>query len=149
MSTAKPRKELAIVTCMDTRLVNFLPKKLGIDQGDAKLIQNAGNIITDDVIRSLIVAIYLLDVKEIMVIGHTDCGMVNADVDKLKEKMESRGANPNFTPNFEAWLGKVYCEETNVMDGVNLLKNHPAMPKDINIEGYVFDTETGDLKRIV
>lgn len=67
---AKPKKKLAIVTCMDTRLVNFLSEKLGIAQGDAKVIKNAGNIITEDVIRSLVVAVYLLGVEDIMIIGH-------------------------------------------------------------------------------
>lgn len=145
---AKPKKKLAIVTCMDTRLVNFLSEKLGIAQGDAKVIKNAGNIITEDVIRSLVVAVYLLGVEDIMIIGHTDCGMAAADFEIVKKKMVERGANPNFTPDFEAWLGRMYCEETNVKEGVDLLKNHPAMPKDITIDGYVMDIETGDLVKI-
>jgi len=145
---AKPKKKLAIVTCMDTRLVNFLSEKLGIAQGDAKVIKNAGNIITEDVIRSLVVAVYLLDVEDIMIVGHTDCGMAAADFEIVKKKMVERGANPNFTPDFEAWLGRMHCEETNVVEGVELLKNHPAFPKDINIDGYIMDIETGDLVKI-
>ncbi|MBA2839918.1 carbonic anhydrase [Methanococcus maripaludis] len=145
---AKPKKKLAIVTCMDTRLVNFLSEKLGIAQGDAKVIKNAGNIITEDVIRSLVVAVYLLGVEDVMIIGHTDCGMAAADFEIVKKKMVERGANPNFTPDFEAWLGRMYCEETNVKEGVELLRNHPAMPKDITIDGYVMDIETGDLVKI-
>lgn len=145
---AKPKKKLAIVTCMDTRLVNFLSEKLGIAQGDAKVIKNAGNMITEDVIRSLVVAVYLLGVEDIMVIGHTDCGMAAADFETVKKKMVERGANPYFTPDFEAWLGRMNCEETNVREGVELLKNHPAFPKDITIDGYVMDIETGDLTKI-
>ena len=98
---AKPKKKLAIVSCMDTRLVNFLSEKLGIDRGDAKVIKNAGNIITEDTLRSLVVAIYLLDVNKIMVVGHTDCGMKSVDVEDIKKKMVERGANPYFTPNLE------------------------------------------------
>ncbi|ABR54515.1 carbonic anhydrase [Methanococcus vannielii SB] len=145
---AKPKKKLAIVTCMDTRLVNFLSKKLGIEQGDAKVIKNAGNIITEDVIRSLVVAIYLLGVENIMVIGHTDCGMAAASFEDVRKKMVERGANPNFTPDFEAWLGRMNCEERNVIDGVGLLKEHPAIPKDVAIDGYLMNIESGKLINI-
>nr|WP_269479010.1 carbonic anhydrase [Methanococcus vannielii] len=149
MKSAKPKKKLAIVTCMDTRLVNFLPKKLGIEQGDAKLIQNAGNIITEDVIRSLVVSIYLLGVEKITVVGHTDCGMAAANFEDVRNKMVERGANPNFTPDFEAWLGRMTCEKRNVIEGVELLKTHPAIPKDIVVEGYIIDLESEVLERII
>lgn len=145
---AKPKKKLAIVSCMDTRLVNFLSEKLGIDRGDAKVIKNAGNIITEDTLRSLVVAIYLLDVNKIMVVGHTDCGMKSVDVEDIKKKMVERGANPYFTPNLEQWLGKIDSEEDNIIKGAELIKNHPAIPNDVDVRGYIIDVETGGLTRL-
>jgi carbonic anhydrase len=145
---AKPKKKLAIVSCMDTRLVNFLSEKLGIDRGDAKVIKNAGNIITEDTLRSLVVAIYLLDVNKIMVVGHTDCGMKSVDVEDIKKKMVERGANPYFTPNLEQWLGKIDSEEDNIIKGAELIKNHPAIPNDVDVRGYIIDVETGELTRL-
>ncbi|AEH07190.1 beta-class carbonic anhydrase [Methanothermococcus okinawensis] len=145
---AKPRKKLAIVSCMDTRLVNFLSERLGIGPGDAKVIKNAGNIITDDTLRSLVVAIYLLDVNKIMIVGHTDCGMKSVDIEDIKNKMIERGANPYFTPNLEQWIGKIDSEEDNVIKGTDLIKNHPAIPKDIEVKGYILDIVTGNLKQL-
>ncbi|XRP97209.1 beta-class carbonic anhydrase [Methanocaldococcus sp. 16A] len=148
MGNAKPKKKLAVVTCMDARLVNFLSEKLGIKRGDAKVIKNAGNIVTDDVIRSLVVAIYCLGVEKVLVVGHTDCGMKSIDVEEIKKKMIERGANPYFIPNLKCWLGKIDDEEKNVIEGVNIIKNHPAIPKDITVEGYLIDIETGELKKL-
>ncbi|ACV24471.1 beta-class carbonic anhydrase [Methanocaldococcus fervens] len=148
MGHATPRKKLAIVTCMDARLVNFLSEKLGIKKGDAKVIKNAGNVITEDVIRSLVVAIYCLDVERVMVVGHTDCGMKSVDAEEIKKKMLERGANPYFTPNLKCWLNKIDDEEKNVIEGVNIIKNHPAIPKDVTVEGYIIDVETGELKKL-
>ncbi|UXM84166.1 beta-class carbonic anhydrase [Methanococcus aeolicus] len=145
---AKPKKKLAIVSCMDTRLVNFLSEKLGIGRGDAKVIKNAGNIVMDDTLRSLVVAIYLLDVDKIMVVGHTDCGMKSVDVNDIKNKMLERGANPYFTPNLEQWLGKIDSEEDNIIKGVDLIKNHPAIPKNMDVRGYILDIDTGNLNQL-
>ncbi|ABR56164.1 carbonic anhydrase [Methanococcus aeolicus Nankai-3] len=145
---AKPKKKLAIISCMDTRLVNFLSEKLGIDRGDAKVIKNAGNMIMDDTLRSLVVAIYLLDVDKIMVVGHTDCGMKSVDVNDVKNKMLERGANPYFTPNLEQWLGKIDSEEDNIIKGVDLIKNHPAIPKNMDVRGYILDIDTGSLNQL-
>ncbi|AIJ05096.1 carbonic anhydrase [Methanocaldococcus bathoardescens] len=148
MGNAKPKKKLAVVTCMDARLVNFLSEKLGIKRGDAKVIKNAGNIVTDDVIRSLVVAIYCLGIEKILVVGHTDCGMKYIDVEDIKKKMIERGANPYFVTNLKCWLGKIDDEEKNVIEGVNIIKNHPAIPKDVSVEGYIIDVETGELKKL-
>jgi carbonic anhydrase len=145
---ANPKKKLAIVGCMDARLVNFLSEKLGINRGDAKIIKNAGNIITDDILRSLVVSIYLLEVNKIIVVGHTDCGMKSVDVDEIKKKMIERGANPYFTPNLENWLCKIESEKENVIKGVDLIKNHPAIPKDVSVSGYLIDVETGKLTQL-
>ena len=83
-----PQKELAIFSCMDCRLIDFLTPALGLKRGDAKVITNAGNkIVDDEPIRSLAVAIHALGAKEVLVVGHTECGMANVDIESLKSKM--------------------------------------------------------------
>ena len=89
-----PDKKIAILTCMDTRLVTLLPAALGIRNGDVKLIKNAGAVVTnpfDSTIRSLLVAIYELGVNEIMVIGHTGCGVQGMDAGEMLHLMKERG----------------------------------------------------------
>ena len=88
-----PNKKIAILSCMDTRLTELLPAALGLKNGDVKMIKNAGALISSpfgSVIRSLVVAIYELNVDEILVIGHYDCGMQNIDSGKILEKMKKR-----------------------------------------------------------
>ena len=89
-----PDKKIAILTCMDTRLVELLPAALGLRNGDVKIIKNAGGVVTNpfgSVIRSLLVAIIELGVEEIMVIGHTDCGVQHIDSEQMIQHMKARG----------------------------------------------------------
>lgn len=89
-----PDKKIAIVTCMDTRLVELLPAALGIKNGDVKMIKNAGGTITnpfDSTVRSLLVAIYELGVTEVMIIGHTGCGVQGMDANEMLNLMRNRG----------------------------------------------------------
>ena len=89
-----PDKRIAIVTCMDTRLVELLPAALGIKNGDVKMIKNAGGTITnpfDSTVRSLLVAVYELGVNEIMIIGHTNCGVQGMDANEMLSLMRERG----------------------------------------------------------
>ena len=89
-----PNKRIAIVTCMDTRLVELLPAALGLKNGDVKIIKNAGATITspfDSTVRSLLVAIYELGVTEIMIIGHTECGVQGMDSAQMQHLMKERG----------------------------------------------------------
>lgn len=88
-----PNKKVAIVTCMDTRLTELLPAALGIKSGDAKVIKNARGVIShpfDSAVRSLLIAIYELQVTEILVIGHTDCGVQHMDSTRMLEEMKAR-----------------------------------------------------------
>ena len=90
-----PNKKLAIVTCMDTRLIELLPAALDIKNGDAKIIKNAGGVISSpfgSAMRSLLIAIYELGCEEIMVIGHTDCGVSHIDSDRMIEEMKARAS---------------------------------------------------------
>lgn len=158
-STSKyPNKKIAILTCMDTRLVELLPAALGIKNGDVKIIKNAGGVISNpfgSVIRSLLVAIIELGVEEIMVIGHTDCGVRHIDSEMMIHHMKQRGIPQESIDlmkycgiNFEKWLAGFDTVEQSVEETVDLVRNHPLIPSDIRIGGYVIDTETGELTTI-
>jgi carbonic anhydrase len=147
-----PQKKLCIVTCMDTRLTGFLEPALGIERGDAKIIKNAGNTVVDqDVIRSVAASIFALGVEEVMVIGHTNCGMANVDPKKLKITMEERGIDPEEIAkvDLKKWIGAIDGEEVNVIQTVKKIKNSPFIPEDIPVHGLIIDIESGELKILV
>ncbi len=157
LTSKYPDKKLAILTCMDTRLTELLPAALGLRNGDAKIIKNAGGVITHpygSVVRSLLVAIIELGVEEVMVIGHTDCGVQGMDGGELLEELTKRGISQehiniirNSGIDLEGWLGGFECVEQSVKDTVFALQNHPLMPKDIVICGFIMDSETGELRK--
>ena len=150
-----PNKKIAILTCMDTRLVELLPAALGLKNGDVKIIKNAGGVVTNpfgSVIRSLLVAIIELGVEEIMVIGHTDCGVQHIDSDMMIHHMKERGISQESIDlmkycgiDFEKWLAGFDTVEQSVTDTVETIRNHPLIPSDVRIGGYVIDTVTGEL----
>lgn len=150
-----PDKKIAILTCMDTRLVELLPAALGIKNGDVKLIKNAGGMITgpfDSAVRSLLVGIIELGVEEVMVIGHTDCGVAHINAEMMIRHLIERGVSQDHIDmmrycgiDFESWLRGFDSVECSVTETVELLRNHPLMPGDVVIKGYVIDTETGEL----
>lgn len=154
-----PDKKIAILTCMDTRLVELLPAALGIKNGDVKMIKNAGGMITgpfDSAVRSLLVGIVELGVEEVMVIGHTDCGVSHINADMMIRHLIQRGVSQDHIDmmrycgiDFEAWLRGFDSVECSVEETVDLLRNHPLMPKDVVIKGYVIHTETGELTPLV
>lgn len=153
-----PDKKIAIVTCMDTRLLTLLPACLGIKNGDVKMIKNAGGTITnpfDSTIRSLLVAIYELGVNEIMIIGHTNCGVQGMDGKHMLKLMKERGIDDEHISlmkhcgiDLESWLHGFDNTEEAVLETVDLVKNHPLVPKDIIVGGYIMDSLTGELKKI-
>lgn len=150
-----PDKKLAILSCMDTRLTTLLPAALGLKNGDAKIIKNAGGVILHpfgSIVRSLIVAIFELGVTEIMVIGHTDCGVQHLDSDEIISQMHERGISQETINtlkfcevDFDKWLSGFDTVESSVAETVHILKTHPLIPKDITINGYVMDSTTGEL----
>lgn len=150
-----PNKKIAIVTCMDTRLVELLPAALGFKNGDVKIIKNAGATITnpfDSTMRSLLVAVYELGVTEIMIIGHTGCGMQGMDSNEMLHLMKQRGIpedNINLMKHcgidLNTWLHGFDRTEEAIEETVDLVKNHPLMPKDVVIKGYIMNSETGAL----
>ena len=158
LTSKYPDKKLAILTCMDTRLIELLPAALGIRNGDAKVIKNAGGVITHpygSVMRSLLVAIVELGVEEVMVIGHTDCGVQGMNGTELLEDLTKRGVKQEHIDiirhsgvDLETWLGGFESVEQSVEDTVYALQNHPLMPKDVTIRGFIMNSETGELNAV-
>ena len=153
-----PNKKVAIVTCMDTRLTELLPAALGIKNGDAKIIKNAGGVISHpfgSAVRSLLIAIYELGVTDVMVVGHTDCGVQHMDGEKMVGEMRRRGVSEEkirmvryFGVELERWLAGFDDVATAVNGSLELLRNHPLIPKDVRLYGYVMDSVTGELTAV-
>ena len=153
-----PDKKIAILTCMDTRLVELIPAALGIKNGDVKMIKNAGGMVTNpfgSVVRSLLIGIVELGVEEVMVMGHTDCGVAGINAKMMIEHLLKRGVSQDHIDmmrycgiDFEKWLSGFDTVESSVAETVDILKNHPLMPKDVAIRGFVINTETGKLNPI-
>ncbi|MDD6364385.1 MAG: carbonic anhydrase [Bacteroidales bacterium] len=153
-----PDKKIAILTCMDTRLVTLLPAALGIRNGDVKLIKNAGAVVTnpfDSTVRSLLVAIYELGVNEIMVIGHTGCGVQGMDASEMLDLMRERGVDEEHINlmrhcgiDLDSWLHGFDDTPSAILETVDLISNHPLVPKDVIVRGYMMDSVTGQLNPI-
>lgn len=151
-----PDKKIAIVTCMDTRLIELLPAALGLRNGDVKIIKNAGGTITnpfDSTMRSLLVAVYELGVEEIMVIGHTGCGVQGMNADEMLHIMKERGApERNITLmrhcgiDLDRWLHGFDEIEQAVTETVDLIRNHPLLIPTVRVAGYIMDSTTGALR---
>ncbi|TFU93741.1 carbonic anhydrase [Barnesiella sp. WM24] len=150
-----PDKKIAIVTCMDTRLIELLPAALGIRNGDVKIIKNAGGTITnpfDSTMRSLLVAVYELGVNEIMVIGHTGCGVQGMNAEEMLDLMRERGVSEEHITlmkhcgiDLAGWLHGFEETDTAVKETVDLIRNHPLMAADVRVAGYIMDSLTGEL----
>lgn len=153
-----PDKRIAIVTCMDTRLTHLLPAALGIKNGDVKMIKNAGGTITnpfDSTVRSLLVAIYELGVNEVMIIGHTGCGVQGMDSAEMLHLMRERGIDEEHISlmrhcgiDLDSWLHGFDDTESAVMETVDLVRNHPLVPQDVTVRGFIIDSLTGLLSPI-
>lgn len=148
-----PEKKVAILTCMDCRLTGFLPNALGISRGDAKIIRNAGNtIVGEDAIRSIAAAIYSLGCEEVLVVGHTECGMAHANPDAVKAKMIEMGideADIDAVGDLATWIGAIPGEEQNVLETVETIKNHPLISSQIPIHGLIMDITTGEVEVLI
>ncbi len=157
-TTKYPNKKVAILTCMDTRLIELLPAAINIQNGDVKMIKNAGALISNpfgSVMRSLIVAIYELGVDQILVINHYDCGMQSLDPAKIKEKMINCGVNLKdlefinyLGVDINNWLKGFEDPVISVRETVKIIRNHPLIPKDISVYGFLMDPKTGRLDTV-
>ena len=138
----RPTRKLAILTCMDTRLGR---KTLGLAPGDAHIIRNAGGIVTDDAIRSLLLSHFVLGTQEIMVINHTDCGLMKKSESELQQLMEEEtGVPANSKIQFHAFTDV----EKNVREQLKRLRAHSWIEDEMTIRGFVYDVRTGQLKEV-
>lgn len=152
-TTKYPDKKIAIVSCMDTRLTKLLPAALGLRNGDVKIIKNAGGVIInpfDSTMRSLLVSVYELGVEEIMIIGHTDCGVQGMDGEEMLHLMRQRGIDDEHISlmkhcgiDLEQWLHGFDDVQQAILGTVDLVRNHPLMPHDVTVRGYIMDSVTG------
>jgi len=134
-----PAKQIAVVACMDARLETGA--LLGLQEGDAHVIRNAGGVVTEDVIRSLTISQRLLGTREIMLIHHTDCGMLTFEDDDQKEAIrQETGIRPPFS--LEAFPDI----EQDLKQSVERIKASPFIPYRDNVRGFVYEVETGRLK---
>ena len=136
-----PALNMAVVACMDARLDTH--KLLGIQEGDAHVIRNAGGVVTDDVIRSLVISQRLLGTREVVLIHHTDCGMLTFRDDDVKDAIQAdTGLRPSFA--MEAF-GNL---EGDVRQSIARIKASPFVPAKDQIRGFVYDCATGRLSEV-
>jgi carbonic anhydrase len=136
----RPRRKVAVLACMDTRIDLF--PMLGLERGDAHIIRNAGGLVTDDAIRSLSASQRLLGTQEIVVVMHDDCGLHGASEDEFAEALAAAGVLPNWR------LGAFDDVETTLRHGLARLRSSPELPARDHIRGFVFDPETGVLREV-
>ena len=136
-----PAKGVAVVACMDARL--HVSKILGLEIGDAHVIRNAGGVVTEDVIRSLVISQRLLGTREIILIHHTDCGMLTFTDDEQKGKIQADlGIKPPFA--LEAFPNL----EEDVRQSIARIKASPFIPQKDSVRGFVYDVKTGRLREV-
>lgn len=146
-----PGLKLAVVACMDTR--NAVEKVLGLKHGDAKVIRNAGNLLDDGTLRSLMVAVHLQGARHIAILGHTKCGMSTVGRGEFRIA-KSIAANTDvplheaMRPDFQRWLGGFPDPEDNVRRSVQLMRRHPMMPRDLEVIGLLYDNDTGKVRAV-
>lgn len=139
--TAEPGRGLAIVACMDARLRLF--SLLGLDEGDAHIIRNAGGVVTDDTIRSLAVSQHVLKTLDVMVIQHTDCGLTKTTDEKFDALMrEHAGRRPSWG------LRTITDLEESVRESVQTIWHSPFLVHKGEVRGFIFDVTTGELREV-
>ena len=153
-----PDKKLAVLSCMDTRLTELLPAALGLKNGDAKIIKNAGGLVIspfDSAMRSLLVAVYELGVNEIMVVAHSHCGACHMSFKEFEGHMVERGIKPEVFDvisrcgiDLDHWLEGFHDTEESVRKTVDTITNHPLMAKDVIVRGFIIDSVTGELSEV-
>ncbi|MBQ6911527.1 MAG: carbonic anhydrase [Bacteroidales bacterium] len=150
-----PDRKLAVLSCMDTRLSVLLQEALGLKNGDAKIIKNAGAVIPtpwDSAMRSLIVAVYELGVTEIMAVAHTSCGACHMSFHHFREEMLRRGIPAAELErediDLDAWLEGFHDTEKSVRETVDCIVRHPLIPSDVTVRGFIIDSATGELSEV-
>jgi carbonic anhydrase len=136
-----PSKKVAVVACMDARLIPT--RVLGLHEGEAHVIRNAGGVVTDDTIRSLAISQNLLGTEEIVLIHHTDCGMLTFSDEELASKLEDEtGQRPE-------WSAGAFSDlEEDVRDSIRRIEESPFIPRTDDVRGFVYEVETGKLREV-
>jgi carbonic anhydrase len=136
-----PSKHVAVLACMDARLIPT--RVLGLNEGEAHVIRNAGGVVSDDAIRSLAISQHLLGTEEIILIHHTDCGMLTFTDEEFAEKLEAEaGERPG-------WSAHAFSDlDQDVRDSISKIKESPFIPKTDSVRGFVYDVATGELREV-
>jgi carbonic anhydrase len=136
-----PSKHVAVVACMDARIDVY--RVLGLNEGESHVIRNAGGVVTDDVIRSLAISQRLLGTKEIILIHHTDCGMLTFTDDDFKRAIhEETGVKP-------PWAAEAFPDlADDVRQSLRRIENSPFVTKHVSLRGFIFDVATGKLEEV-
>ena len=136
-----PAKKVAVLACMDARLNPY--GVLGLSEGEAHVIRNAGGVVSDDAIRSLAISQNLLGTEEIILIHHTDCGMLTFTDEELAQKLDQEtGERPE-------WRAHAFADlEEDVREGIGGIKASPFIPRKESVRGFVYDVKTGELREV-
>ncbi|MHB8377486.1 MAG: beta-class carbonic anhydrase [Dehalococcoidia bacterium] len=137
-----PARRIAVLTCMDARMDPA--KFLGLGDGDANVLRNAGGRVQADVIRSLVISCELLGAREIVVVHHTECGLLGLSNERLRERLRERGIDASE----EDFLPFSDLDES-VRDDVKMLRESPLIPDDVRVAGFVYDVRSGRLREVV
>ncbi len=153
--SSRPKRRLAVVACMDTRLTRMLPEAFGLDDGDSAIIKVAGATIVEpygEAMRSLLVAVGELGVTDIMVVGHTDCGTCGMTSAHMMDALAAAGTprdrierTVREDPRAAEFLNGFSRLEDEVAANVRTIREHPLMPDSVSVSGFVIDIETGAL----
>jgi carbonic anhydrase len=158
ITTKYPDKKMVILTCMDTRLVELLPKAMNLRNGDAKIIKNAGAIVSHpfgSVMRSIIVAVYELNADEVFVIGHHECGMMGLNSTHVLNQAKERGVSDDVMDtlshagiDLNRWLTGFDNLREGVVKSASIIRNHPLLPRNLPVHGLIIHPVTGKLELI-
>jgi carbonic anhydrase len=158
ITTKYPDKKMVILTCMDTRLVELLPKAMNLRNGDAKIIKNAGAIVSHpfgSVMRSIIVAVYELNADEVFVIGHHECGMMGLNSTHVLNQAKERGVSDDVMDtlshagiDLNRWLTGFDNLREGVVKSAGIIRNHPLLPRNLPVHGLIIHPVTGKLELI-
>jgi len=150
-----PDKKIVVITCMDTRLTELLPRAMNLKNGDAKFIKIAGAVVATpfgSVMRSILVAIYSLGAQEIYVVGHHDCGITGMHHHEIVDKAKAAGIDDKTLAtlahagiNLETWLKGFDSPADGVHASVHMIRNHPLLPSSVLVHGLLIHPDTGQL----
>ena len=137
-----PVRRLAVLTCMDSRLDPA--RFLGLEPGDAHVIRNAGAVVTDDVIRGLVLSTWLMDIREVLVIAHTRCKLLGGSNEQIRQEIAHRGGVDAGAIDFHPFADL----EESVRAGLARIAQSPLLPESLEASGLVYDVETGTLRTV-